>query len=241
MEAQIYEDMLQLEDKHWWFIARRKIIADVLSKSIKQDHVKIFDAGCGNGDNLKMLSEFGEVTAIEKDSSACQRAANRQVCQVFPGELPNNIPNEIKDEFNLVVLLDVLEHIDDDTGSLEKLNSLLTDRGQIFITVPAFPFLWSQHDELHHHKRRYTRNKLQTIMNKSGFDIEFISYFNTLLFPLALIDRIIKKMTANNEVMALPPAWLNQLLMSIFKLEAGLLGRVYLPFGLSLMVLATKR
>ena len=241
MEPRIYEEMQQLENRHWWFIARRQIISNVLSRCSNNQSLNIFDAGCGNGDNLAMLSGFGKVTAMEKNPVALERARARKVCNVVAGELPDDIPSQLSDKHELVVLLDVLEHIDDDARSLTTLHSLLADEGQILITVPAYPFLWSRHDELHHHKRRYTRQQLQQVLEQNGFDIRFISYFNTFLFPLALVDRVIKKVTANDDVMALPPRWLNQSLLWIFSKEAGLVGRVYLPFGLSLMALAAKK
>ncbi len=111
----------------------------------------------------------------------------------------------------------------------------------MLLTVPAFPFLWSRHDELHHHKRRYTRQHLLDVLTDSGFEIEFATYFNTLLFPLALMDRMVKKLTANDDVMALPPDWLNTLLRKIFSLETAMVGKVYMPFGLSLIAVARKQ
>ena len=240
MEAQVYEEMQQLENRHWWFLARRKIIASVLKRSTRGNSLKILDAGCGNGDNLSMLSTFGEVIAMEKEPVALKRAEERQICQVLSGQLPNNIPREVKANLDLVVLLDVLEHIDDDVNSLLNLHSLIANQGKILITVPAYSFLWSRHDELHHHKRRYNHKQLQKLLTENGFELEFISYFNTLLFPFALIDRLAKKVTASDDIMALPPNWLNHLLMMIFKLEASFVGKIYLPYGLSLMALARK-
>ena len=241
MEPRVYQEMQQLENRHWWFLARRKIIATVISRLARGRRLNILDAGCGNGDNLAMLSQHGQVSAMEKDAEALKRAQERGICQVYACDLPAIIPQQVSGNYDLLVMLDVLEHIDEDRESLEKLRMQLADEGLLLLTVPAFPFLWSRHDELHHHKRRYTRQHLLDVLTDSGFEIEFATYFNTLLFPLALMDRMVKKLTANDDVMALPPDWLNTLLRKIFSLETAMVGKVYMPFGLSLIAVARKQ
>ncbi len=241
MEPRVYEEMQELENRHWWFLARRKIIATVISRLAHGKRLNILDAGCGNGDNLAMLSQHGQVAAMEKDATALKRAQDRGVCPVYACDLPATLPHQVTGNYDLLVMLDVLEHIDADRESLMKLRMQLVDGGLLLLTVPAFPFLWSRHDELHHHKRRYTRQHLLNVLTDSGFEIEFATYFNTLLFPLALLDRMAKKLTANDDVMALPPAWLNTLLRKIFALETALVGKIYMPFGLSLIAVARKQ
>jgi hypothetical protein len=135
----------------------------------------------------------------------------------------------------------VLEHIDDDVASLRRLGALLGDDGRILLTVPAMPFLWSSHDELHHHKRRYTRASLQAATKAAGLRVEHIGYFNALLFPLALAQRMLAKLTGSRQpIDALPSPTVNGVLRSIFASERHLVGRVRLPVGLSLFAVIRR-
>ena len=235
--------MYKLESIHWWFVARRKIIAHVISKLKLPNSAKLLDAGCGNGDNLNMLSAFGKVTAIEKDPDACERAKNKNSAGIFQGHLPDNIPSNIGSNFDLVVLLDVLEHIDEDKSSLGAIKNLMKQDAILIITVPAFQWLWSRHDELHHHKRRYTTLEIKQLLQSNDYQVKYISYFNTLLFPLAILERIKQKVLPPTEETALtmPHPLLNNFLQKIFSLESHLIGRVCLPFGLSIIAIAEKR
>ena len=242
MEKKLFDEMYELETQHWWFVARRKIIEKIIkSLNLKPDAL-ILDTGCGNGDNLELLGKYGEVVAIEKNEDAMSRAKSRQVGAVFKGDLPGNIPLEVHQNYDLIVMLDVLEHIEEDTKSLSELKKWLDEDGKLLITVPAYQFLWSQHDELHQHKRRYTINTLKIGLQKSGWKIKYISYFNFFLFPLALIIRSVQKLFPPSADAALKPPnkVLNYMFERIFSFEASVLGNFSFPFGLSIIVLATK-
>ncbi len=243
MEASIYTDMHRLENRHWWFLARRKIISKMIQRLAAGNSLSIFDAGCGNGDNLAMLSEFGPVVAMEKEQQALQLARQREICEVYAGELPGSIPEQIARDNNLIVLLDVLEHIEDDSRCLQQLGGWLAADGRLLITVPAYQFLWSQHDELHHHHRRYSCRGLEVLLHQNNWQVEYISYFNTLLFPLAVADRMLKKLNPSNndDVLKLPHSMLNSMLYNIFRLESGLIGKVSLPYGLSILAVARRQ
>jgi SAM-dependent methyltransferase len=243
MENKLFEEMYKFEARHWWFVARRKIIENVIKSLKLGKNVSIFDAGCGNGDNLSFLSKYGNVVAMERDDNALKKAVSRATGKVFQGELPGNIHAEIKKDNDLIVMLDVLEHIDDDAGSLRKLNEYIKEEGKLVLTVPAYQFLWTKHDEQHHHKRRYTANDLKQLIENNGWKVNYISYFNTLLFPLALIDRLKQKIfpVSDDEGLKMPPAFINSLFEKIFSFETGLIGRIKLPFGLSIIVVAGKK
>jgi len=114
MENKLFDEMYKVETQHWWLVARRKIIASIIDTLKLGSDSKIMDAGCGNGDNLEFLSQYGELTAIERDNNALARAQSRQIGKVVQGELPDNFPSAINRENDLIVLLDVLEHINDD-------------------------------------------------------------------------------------------------------------------------------
>jgi len=242
MENKIFDEMYKVENQHWWFVARRKIIESAIRQQNLAQNSVIFDAGCGNGDNLAFLSRHGAVQAMERDERALSKAKEREIGEIFQGELPNAIPSEIRKDNDLIVLLDVLEHIDDDGGSLAALSHYIDDKGRLIMTVPAYQFLWTIHDELHHHKRRYTVGSLRKVIENNGWNISYISYFNCFLFPLALIDRMKQKIFSTNENgdLKMPPKLINVLFEKIFALESRFIGKIKFPFGLSILVVAEK-
>jgi len=243
MENKIFQKMLKLESSHWWFVARRKIIQKAINNLDLPRNIRILDAGCGNGDNLSLLSTFGDLVAFEKNEYALKTAKSKKIGEIYKAELPDKLPNTIKTNFDLIVLLDVLEHIDDDSKSLTTVRKLMNNKGIILITVPAFQWLWSEHDVIHHHKRRYSKSELREKLDSSGFRIKYISYFNTLLFPFALVERIGQKIfsPSNPEILELPNNKINFLLEKIFSLEAIFMNKISLPFGLSLVAIAEKK
>lgn len=242
MENELFEEMYRVETQHWWFVARRKIIESVIQKTGLAKGSHIMDAGCGNGDNLTLLSKYGDVVAMERDENALHKAQSREIGKVLKGELPDDIPEGICKDNDLIVLLDVLEHIDDDTGSLVSLRNCVKENGKLIITVPAYQFLWTHHDELHHHKRRYTVKRIKKVIENSGWQVDYISYFNSLLFPLALVDRIKQKLFLSEESsnLKMPLKFVNSFFEKIFGLESYLIGRFVFPFGLSIIVVAKK-
>ncbi|WP_039396019.1 class I SAM-dependent methyltransferase [Novosphingobium sp. MBES04] len=238
MEADVYIRMNELEGEHWWFAARRRIIAEVLERLIPPrpsgETRDILEAGCGTGGNLAMFARYGALDAFEYDEQARQQAIRKSGLDILPGALPGAIPFGDKC-YDLICILDVLEHIEDDVASLLALRARLKRHGRILVTVPAFPKLWSHHDEAHHHFRRYTRNSLKEVVGKAGMKVEKSFYFNTLLLPLALATRLLKKASANESPDdSMPSAWLNTLLRYVFASERHVIGRVGTPFGLSL-------
>lgn len=243
MENELFDEMYKVETQHWWFVARRKIIENVIGQLKLEKHSSILDAGCGNGDNLSMLSKYGDVVAMEREDAALEKAQARDIGKVYKGELPNQIHDDIQKDKDLIVLLDVLEHIDDDAGSLSALGNVINNNGSLVLTVPAYQFLWTSHDEQHHHKRRYTVNQLRKLIESNGWKVSYISYFNTLLFPLALIDRIKQKLfsSGENEGLKMPPVFINALFEKIFSFESKFIGKIVFPFGLSIIVVAKKK
>jgi SAM-dependent methyltransferase len=234
--------MAELENGHWWFVARRRILSEALERHVALPAgSRILEAGCGTGGNLAMLSRFGKVFSFEPDREARDLAHSKGPYDIRPGALPDAVPFD-PESFDLVVALDVLEHVADDTGSLAALGTCLRPGGWALLTVPAYPFLWSRHDVSHHHHRRYVKSKLSDLAREAGLRPVRTTYFNSLLFPVVAAVRFIKAVSGmgEREDDAMPPAGLNRLLTALFSSERHLIGRVPLPAGVSLLMLARK-
>ena len=238
--------MRQLEDRHWWFLGRRRIVRTIIEKLQPGRDLSIIDVGCGTGGNLSMLADFGTVVGSEFDAEAAATAADRGVAEIVRSGLPNRMPFA-DGQFHLVTLLDVLEHIDEDQASLATLVNLLRPGGHLVVTVPAFQFLWGQHDVEHHHRRRYRARQLRQRLEASGLQVRWISYYNSLLFPLVVLVRLFRRVlpahsggSGEGRELALPPPAMNRLLEGLFASERHWLGRLYVPFGVSLIAVARK-
>ena len=241
MELSAYASMRASEDEHWWFVGRRNVLRGLIGRIRSLPPVPaVLEAGCGSGGNLSMLESYGDLYAFEYNDEARAHAAGRTSGKVAFGALPDAVGFGDR-KFDLIALLDVLEHIDDDLGSLVTLRDRLSDNGALLITVPAVPALWSDHDVIHHHKRRYSKAHLRRRLSEAGLVVERIGYFNSLLFPLALLQRLASKFGAGSaDSSAIPPRPLNRLLAAIFSLESKLLGWVSFPIGLSLYAVVRR-
>lgn len=242
MESIIYQKTAAVEESHWWFSGRRRLVQYILDELPLPKNSQILEIGCGTGGNLALLSKYGELHAIEPHDSARLWAENRGLAHIRPGSLPDGLPYD-KPRFDLVVMTDVLEHVAKDLQALKRVRQILKADGHIVVTVPATPCLWSDHDVLHHHQRRYTRRTLTAIFLQAGYRIRFISYTNMILFPLIAAARLGKTRfgTAGTDDLAMPPALINHLLQKIFAGERHLFKLGALPFGVSLLLLATPR
>lgn len=239
MERESYNDMYIHEDVHWWFTARRSILQKVLSQHCRYNNPQnILEVGCGSGGNLQMLKAYGDLFAMELDDNTREIANRKNICNVKKGVLPNDIPFD--ESFDLICIFDVLEHINDDLETLKSLRKKLNRKGTLIITVPAYMFLWSAHDEANHHKRRYTKKQLIDIVSESGLSVIYTSYFNTILFPIIatvrIINNIINKKAGSD--INLPPKAVNNLLKRIFSIEKALLPKISFPFGVSIILIA---
>ena len=241
MELAAYAAMRETEDEHWWFVGRRAVLRSIIGRiGSLPPGAAVLEAGCGSGGNLPMLADYGDLHAFEYNDLARSYAARRTSGPVAFGALPGEVGFGDK-KFDLIALLDVLEHIDDDLGSLIALRDRLTNNGSLVITVPGVPALWSDHDVIHHHKRRYSKAHLQRRLAEAGLEIQRIGYFNSLLFPLALLQRLASRLGAGPaDSSATPPAPLNRLFASVFAWEAKLVGWFSLPIGLSLYAVVRR-
>lgn len=239
MDRAVFDRMAEIDGEHWWFAARRDIVAKLIERQANlRRPLRILEVGCGTGSNLALLQRYGQVDAIEPDDPARALATGRSGIAVKGGLLPDGV--ELEDgAYDLIVLLDVLEHIPDDRGTLAALRPKLAEGGRLMVTVPAAPWMWSAHDLAHHHQRRYTAGTLTDVFRAAGFRVQYRSHFNTLLFPLIaaarIAGRLLRREGGDDDI---PPRPLNRLLKGLFGAERHLVGRASLPFGVSLALVA---
>lgn len=244
MDNAVYREMTKNQQRHWWFRGRRLVVANWIASAGLPPKASILDAGCGTGANATVLSQHGIIDGLDANTHAL--AYSKQLNHyrnLYHDTLPNlvNVPQS---EYEMAVMLDVLEHIEQDGLALKTMHQLLKPGGYLLLTVPAFPFLWSHHDQVLHHKRRYHRTTLNTLLQKAGFETIHTSYFNTLLLPIAILQRflIARFRTTNNQnynPVAIPK-YGNELLYKIMRLEQKTPLFRNLP-GLSLIALARTK
>ncbi len=232
--------MLALDERHWWYRGRRAVLNAVLESVPVPARARILDAGCGSGRTLDELARLGDARGIELNPLGAQAAhARGHEVQEAPVEA---IPHADA-SFDLVTCLDVIEHTNDDIASLAELHRVTRPGGRLIVTVPAHPRLWSRHDELNDHRRRYTRSALRTAAITGGWAVERETGFNVAyLLPAALV-RIARRGggdSGSSELRLTPPR-LDPILELPLRAEAGLIRRGYdLPPGLSLLAVLRK-
>lgn len=242
MEAYLYSDMFKLEQDHWWFAAKHRIVLSMLRRALpaRSGTLKVADLGCGCGRMLQLLADRYEATGVDASPLAVEFANKRNV-KVVQGSLPDDLPLT-PGTFDAVLMLDVLEHLNDDVASAAAAAKLLNPGGIFLLTVPAYQWLFGPHDVAHHHRQRYTRGQLELVLREAGLEVKYCSYYNTILFPLALMQRAAQRKKRHHPGQlstTIPPRPINALFRAIFASERHLLGRVALPFGLSVLAIAT--
>lgn len=236
MRPEVHAEMAVVQQRHWWFVARRRILQRLIESLRLPPRALILDSGCGSGGNLAMLSRFGQLRAMEVDATAREAASALGICPVAAGSLPQDLPFD-DERYDLICLLDVLEHVADDGAALAHLARRLRPGGRLLITVPAYGWLWSAHDEAHHHHRRYTASDLRQRAEVAGLSVQRLGYFNALLLPAIAAARLLGRWRGSGGASdaALPPAPVNALLQAVFGLERHLVPRILFPAGTSVL------
>jgi SAM-dependent methyltransferase len=242
MDRSIYDAMAAQDSVHWWYVARRDVLHDLIARYIPlPTDARILEIGCGTGHNLAMLAKFGTVEGSELDPASRAMAIERFGPVIGDARLPE-LDGIADGRYDMVALLDVLEHVGDDVAALKGIARRLKPGGKILLTVPQYPFMWSGHDVANHHFRRYTKKTLEAAIAASGLRHEKLTSFNSLLFPLAAASRVAAKIRGREgSDDTLPPAPVNGLFRTIFGLERHLIGRIPLPPGVSLAAILSPR
>jgi SAM-dependent methyltransferase len=245
MDEMMMKATLAVDEHHWWYRGRRRVIRAELDRLPLPSRVRVLDAGCGSGRTLVELADYGdEVSGIELNADAAELARGRGLGEVQVGRL-EELPWDDA-TFDLITCLDVIEHVPDDVAALVELRRVAQPGGWLLVTVPAYQALWSRHDEANHHYRRYSRPALRGAARSAGWQIERVSSFNSLLLAPAAAVRLAQRRLpraqngyAND--LDLGPAWLNDVLERPLALEANWLARGRtLPVGLSLLAVLRR-
>ncbi len=243
MEQHEYEIMAAQEETGFWHVGRREILRDVLGRYIPQHESRaILDVGCGTGGNMLLLKDFGNVTGVDFSDEALRFARNygfTSLLRASATELP------LADaSFDVVSALDVLEHISEDRQAIAEVFRVLKPGGFFLVTVPAYQWLWSHHDQALHHVRRYSKADLLKKLTAAGFHIQEQHRFALLGVPMRLLQKWVwsfqKRETDAQKNKTSAPLDMPAFLLGFLRLEKRWLRHVPLPFGTSIVVLAQK-
>jgi SAM-dependent methyltransferase len=247
MESRYYETYYRHETEHWWFRWRFKLIQQVLDGLDLPANARMLDAGCGTGQMLKTLQLRGDAVGLDISTEAIAFAASRGAENLVLGTV--TAPPFKEGSFDVALALDVIEHVDDDRAMLNGLRSLVKPNGAVIITVPAFAFLWSEHDVINQHRRRYRTGELKQCIERAGLVVDRMTYCNTSLFPVVSLirlgQRVIRRSRPKQSAEATSdlhgyPKPVNEFLYRLMLLETKLLRRFDMPVGVSILAIARR-
>ena len=247
MEIYTYKEMYLNEERHWWFVGTRNILFSIMDKFVGKDkNTKILDIGCGTGIVMKKLESYGEAFGIDISDEAilfCIKRGIKNISKANAEKLPfeNNY-------FDLITSFDVLEHIDNAVITVKEIYRTLNMNGIAILSVPAYKFLWSSHDEALKHVTRFTIGELKELILLNNFEILKISYFNFFLFPIIALVRHTKNISqkvVNKNIkqtdLKNTPVLFNKILISILNLESKILKKINFPYGVSILAIIKKK
>jgi SAM-dependent methyltransferase len=243
MDRSAYDRYFELDQRHFWRVARREMVLDLIARHRPRDGaLRLLDVGGACSLISREMTRYGDVTVVEPDAETADFARRELGLDVRKGSLPDQMP--VEGPFDVITLLDVLEHIEDDSAALRAVIELLCPGGLLLVTVPAVPWLWSGHDVSVHHKRRYMRPGLRRLLEGGGLLIERLSYHTSLLFPVIAAQRAVSRLhgvdpNAKYDV-KIPPAPINALFRGIMEIEGRILRHAELPIGSSLVAVCRR-
>ena len=241
MHESQFRELDRLEGGHWWFVGKRLLLRTLLEGDPGRG--RLLDLGCGTGGVLREIAGERPCLGIDGSALALRMCRARGFTRLARGDLAAlPFPPE---SFATVLALDVIEHLDDDVGFLRNAARLCTPGGRMVVAVPAFSWLWSRHDEVHQHRRRYTARGLERVVRAAGLAPERITYTNFFVFPVAAVWRILSyrlglgRFGPRSDHWPIP-GFLNALLVRVYRLESRLLRHLDLPLGVSLACVARR-
>ncbi|HEX9722170.1 MAG TPA: class I SAM-dependent methyltransferase [Candidatus Paceibacterota bacterium] len=243
MKENSIHDLYKHETSYWWHKGRRVVIDSMLKRFLEpRSALRILDVGCGTGMNLELLSKFGQVHGVDASPIAVHYCLQRGFSDVYEGRAEDL---KFADEsFDMVVAIELLEHVQEDVDTLREFARVLRPGGLLFLTVPAYQFLWTEHDEVLDHVRRYTLGELKKKLQEAGFRVEKGTYmvtFTSPLFVYRLFRHLFGKKNETPKTSYVPvPSFLNAIFVASFFLEATIVKYVSLPFGISVLCVARK-
>jgi len=243
MQSHHYPILYQVEETHWWYVGRRRIIESLVQRicsRIKTADAQILDVGCGTGANLKMLARYGHAEGVDIAEQAVAFCRERGLDGVKLGAI-EQLPYD-DESFDIVTALDVIEHLDDDVAGLREIHRVLRPGGYVLVFVPAFMFLWGVQDDVSNHRRRYTMRGLLEAMKKAGFSVEWSSYSNiSFFFPVLAVRTLMRclRLRAETEY-GINISFMNQPFSQLFGAERFVFTRGKLPFGVSAVCIAKR-
>ena len=245
MDDREHERLAQMEQSYWWHVGRRTLTSRILRQNLPAGReLEVVDVGCGAGGNLELLDQFGRARGVEPPGPGLDgcRARGLGPERVLAGEA-DALPLE-DESVDLVTLFDVLEHLDDDQAAVLEAYRVLKPGGWLCVTVPAYRFLWSIHDESLGHRRRYMASEIHTLLNTARFRVLRRTYAITFALPaimgLRIAQGLIPSLYRRGSSYVELPGPLNKLLVRVLQLESALIDRVDLPIGTSILALGQK-
>jgi ubiquinone/menaquinone biosynthesis C-methylase UbiE len=247
MNHEEYERMYRFEDTYWWFVGRRNLIKNLI-KTYYGDRtdLRILDIGCGTGAMLDQLDPFGEVIGADFAEQALGFCRQRGDKYALARSDARRLPFK-SNTFDVVTAMDIVEHIDNDKAAMSEIFRVLKPGGRVFVTVPAYQSLWSEHDVALHHYRRYTAPAVKDLFQRVGLRIDKLSYAVTALFPAAWTFRQLAKRLRRHragdepkaDLIPMPPS-VNGALITLLEWETSAVQKISLPFGLTVACVANK-
>jgi 2-polyprenyl-3-methyl-5-hydroxy-6-metoxy-1,4-benzoquinol methylase len=243
VDRSAYDRYLEIEERHFWRIGKRRLVKELVAERFgERTDLRILDVGGAASLVAQDLRPFGEVECVEPDAATAALARSRHGIVVHERRLPDGL-GDLRPA-QVVTLLDVVEHIDDDLAAMRAIRELVTPDGIVIVTVPALSWLWSDHDVVLQHKRRYVKAELRSLLEAAGFHVERLSYYTSLLLPLVAASRVKLRprpvgapLTYDVKV---PKEPVNRALGAVMGLERALLRRGDLPIGSALFAVASR-
>ncbi len=249
MQDRLIQELYELEDTYWWLAAKRELMTGFAREYRPPGTAaRVAEVGPGVGRTLVELKKiYGAAYGFELSAAAIGFCRERGLDGLVMADAEKGLP-ATDGAFDIVVCSDVIEHLEDDKAVLREIARTLAPDGVIIFNVPAYPFLFSYWDELHGHKRRYTKKEMAARLNEAGFDVLKLTYTNFFILPAVIAVRKLKGLAlrgkypgdTGSDLLKVPPA-VNGFLGKVYRTERRLIKHMNLPFGLSVAGVARKK